>query len=225
MKESFARWLKAPQIVSGLALIAGALLAWGTSACGGAAANEISFINDILTGGKNEKKTVCDSSAEGFLVCMSANSAIEDSRLKQSTFTALGELRELVNSEAFANKVNKAFDDNGGVMKKLRSTNYIAVITSYSAPNDTALAKATLNGHTIRYNAATVARDSSGAPDLAHVAGVMLHEIAHNIGYTHAAENPSRRSAPYFLGDLAEAMLRNQNPALAVTGRSRWRSL
>jgi hypothetical protein len=151
-----------------------------------------------------EKKVKCDGDHAGFYVCLGSASSIADATLAAKIETALASaLPQLVNSDRFRQHVLDAFGKGGAAIDgDLTRADYAVTVTGYCDAVDDALAKAPLNGASIRYN------ECKGKQDLATVAGILLHEISHNLGYTHPDVNPSRSTVPYYLGDLAEKDLR-----------------
>ena len=163
--------------------------------------------NNLFSNQETESKTKCDDSV-GFHVCLSTGATFVYSNYKEITMSAFGELNTLVNTTNFQARVKSAFGTSGNeIVSSLLSANYIVTVQGYCTPNSTTLAQATVGGDTILYNECTTEKDYDGQPNLARVSGVLLHEISHNLGYSHADINPSPNSVPYYLGDLAESML------------------
>jgi hypothetical protein len=169
----------------------------GLSGCG-------SSIPSLLQGdGGDPPKVSCPGDHDGFFVCMSANSSISDKSLEQAIVQGLTDLATLVNTASFQRQVDTGFGEGPSINGALQTTNYIVTITGYCDASSTTLAQAVVGGSTIQYNECTVQKTSSGQIDQAAVSGVLLHEISHNVGYTHPSVNPSRLTVPYWLGDTA----------------------
>ena len=176
-----------------------AMLAQG---CGGAEYGLI-LLPTIL---QQQQKTEC-SDAREFRVCLSAESSFADIEVERVIIDALAELNTLVNSEEFLTTLGERASNGAEIGGELVGTNYIARIRGFCDAGAAALAEAEVNGFDISYNECTIDRASDGSFSRPHVAGVLLHEISHNIGYSHASENPDPDSVPFFLGDLAEELL------------------
>jgi hypothetical protein len=155
----------------------------------------------------DDEKVKCPGEHEGFYVCLSTKSKIADEDLKNTIGKALLKLADIINTDDFADEVKSFYVEGDKIVTDLRATNYIADIYGFCDASSSVLGKANLYGHTIRYNECNVTHDENGDPDLASVAGVLLHEISHNIGYDHAEESPSPNSVPYYLGNLIESQL------------------
>jgi hypothetical protein len=135
---------------------------------------------------------------------MSEASQINDPKLEQTIVNGLAKLISLVNTQSFQSQVEGFYTSGKSIVDNLSSTNYIVTITGYCDASSSVLASAVVGGDTISYNECTVQKDAQGDPDLAVVSGVLLHEISHNVGYTHPSVNPSRTTVPYWLGDTVQ---------------------
>ena len=165
----------------------------------------------------NQDKTACPNATAGFYVCLDADSSFLEADFKTTILRAMATLIKLVNESDFQQAITSGLSGGDQVVASLKQTNYIVLLQSYCASGSSVLAQASVGGYTINYNECTVTKDSSGADDNAQVSGVLLHEISHNLGYTHADVNPSPDSVPYFLGNTAEAMLSPSSGATTGT--------
>lgn len=138
---------------------------------------------------------------------MSEQSELKDPAVGQVIQQALAQLVSLVNTDTFQSQVIKSFAAGTGatIDQSLTEANYVVTITGFCDATTDVLADAIVGGDSMNYNECRVQKDAGGAFDVPQVAGVLLHEIAHNLGYVHPSVNPSRSTVPYFLGDLAQA--------------------
>ena len=164
-----------------------------------------------------DAKTPCPNPTSGFYVCLDAASTFVDASFEQTIATAMATAISLVNGANFQNAIKSGLSGGDQVVDTLLQTNYIVLVEGYCDSGSTTLAQATVGGYTVHYNECTVQTDSQGNADIAQISGVMLHEISHNLGYTHADVNPSPDSVPYYLGDTAQAMLETSSTANTKT--------
>ncbi len=152
-------------------------------------------------------KEACPGDHAGFYVCTQAGFNLGDDELQATISASLAKLSELVNGDTFQSKIKAAFPSGAAIVQSLIATNYTVTITAFCDTDGNALARAALGGDSIEYNRCMVEKDASGEPSLAQVAGVLLHEISHNVGYSHPDVNPPRTTIPYYLGDTVEVMI------------------
>lgn len=185
--------------VSNLWMVFSSCISILSTGCGAIDKASALFSHDELP-----EKVRCPGSHDGFYVCLSSESNFSDSGVQSAVEQGLAKLATLVNEATFQSEIKSAISTGDSIVTNLTATNYIVSVTGYCEPQGDALARAVVDGNTIDYNECRVSHDSSGQPDVAEVAGVLLHEISHNIGYTHPEVDPSRLTIPYFLGDTAE---------------------
>ena len=203
-----------------------------TTGCGADLTNSLPFGL-----GPQPEKLRCDQTSSSFHVCLNPDSVFQKREVRNAILQAMGLLNELVPEPEFLDTVSDYYSngkivenkqiDGRLVREDLVGTNYQITIEEICESNGTQYARATVGGSTILYNGCLVKRNGNGEIRLPHVAGVLLHEIAHNINYDHDEIDPEPDTVPYFLGRTAEAWLGGEvteHESIDIRARKRMRN-